>query len=93
MMVARPPLTPAAHRELCGREFAVARPTQALDQLAQRPGAPRLGEACVALADLSSSWEVTKKKPKAPKPPVYGPAPAPATRGIQANGQVDAGSH
>jgi hypothetical protein len=93
MMVARPPLTPAAHRELCGREFAVTRPTQALDQLAKRPGAPRLGEACAALADLSSSWEVTKKKPKAPKAPVYGPAPAPATRGIQANGQVDAGSH
>jgi hypothetical protein len=34
------------------------RPTLALDQLAKRRGVPELGDACVVLADLSSTWEV-----------------------------------
>jgi hypothetical protein len=91
MMVARPPVSPSEHRALCARQFAAPRPTQALDQLAKRKGVPLLGEACVALADLSSTWEVPRKKAKPPA--VYGPAPAPvpAARGVQASGEVDAG--
>jgi murein DD-endopeptidase MepM/ murein hydrolase activator NlpD len=92
VMIARPPITPAAHRALCGSQFAAPRPTMALDQLAKRKGVPQLGEACVTLADLSSTWEVAKKKPKPPavQGPALPPAAAPpAVRGIQASSEVD----
>jgi murein DD-endopeptidase MepM/ murein hydrolase activator NlpD len=95
VMIARPPLTPAAHRALCGSEFDTPRPTLALDQLAKRKGVPRLGEACVALADLSGSWDVTKKKPKPPavQGPALPPVATPPVRSLQASGEVDSHPH
>jgi murein DD-endopeptidase MepM/ murein hydrolase activator NlpD len=93
MMVARPPVSPAAHRALCEREFSAARPTQALDQVGQRKAAPLLVDACVVLADLSSTWDLPKKKsPKktgAPGPEAA-PKPPASPRGVQASKEVDA---
>jgi murein DD-endopeptidase MepM/ murein hydrolase activator NlpD len=92
MMVARPPVSPAAHRALCESEFSIARPTQALDQVARRTSAPLLVEACVVLADLSSTWEMPKKKAQktAPPAPAAAPKPPPSPRGVQASKEVDA---
>lgn len=91
LMVARPPFSPAEHRALCEREFAVPRPTQALDPLAGRKGAPLVGQACIVLADLAGSWESAKKAKPGPTEPAH--QPPPATRGVQAGREVDASPH
>jgi hypothetical protein len=89
VMVARPPLSPTAHRAACQRRFAAPRPTQALEQLAARKHPPVLTEACLVLADASSSWEIQKKKAKPATPPAK-PAPAAAPPVVQAGREVDA---
>ena len=93
VMVARPPITPATHRARCEKRFGAPRPSQALDALAERKKPPRVGDACMMIADLSSSWEITKKKVAKPaaRDSVRAPAPPPKA-GMRAGGEVDAGS-
>jgi hypothetical protein len=92
VMVPRPPLSSAEHRALCEREFAAPRPTQALDQIGQRKDTPLVGQACLALADLTGSWDVPKKKAKkaAPAPPAK---PAEPAHGMRASREVDGAGH
>ena len=89
VMVPRPPVSPAAHRAECERRFGAQRPTLALDQLEKRREAPRLGPACVALADLSSSWEIAAKKPRKPQATTAARTPAAVPPGVQAGREVD----
>jgi murein DD-endopeptidase MepM/ murein hydrolase activator NlpD len=92
VMVARPPIPPATHRARCEKRFGTKRPSQALDTLAVRRKPPRVGDACMMIADLSSTWEIPKKKVAKPaaRDSVRAPAPAPKT-GMRAGGEVDAG--
>ena len=92
VMVARPPIPPATHRARCEKRFGAPRPTQALDALAERKKPPRVGDACMVIADVSSSWEITKKKVAKPaaRDSLRAPAPAPKA-GMRAGGEVDAG--
>ena len=93
VMVARPPIPPATHRARCEKRFGAPRPTQALDALAERKKPPLVGDACMVIADVSSSWEITRKKVARPaaRDSVRAPAPAPKA-GMRAGGEVDAGS-
>jgi len=92
VMVARPPIPPATHRARCERRFGAPRPTLAFDALAERRKPPRVGDACMTIADLSSTWEIQKKKVAKPaaRDSVRAPAPAPKA-GMRAGGEVDAG--
>ena len=87
VMVPRPPISPDAHRAECGRRLGAPRPSLALDLIGKRKGAPLLGVACLALADLAGSWDPPQKEvkkaepaPAAQPPAAHGPAPRPVAK-------------
>jgi hypothetical protein len=61
--LAHPPMGTSAHRATCAARLGLPEPRRGLDRLGRRVGSPpSVADACVALADLSGTWETPRPK-------------------------------